>query len=99
MTEIDPRDTRDGQTDMTEPDPHAAYRIRLGKYNKGGISNAEPEYEFFPYDHPEVAMMTALTYGLLDMTREFGSYEVVDCRNMLLIRVTPRWMYNPENPF
>lgn len=75
---------------------HECQVVRLAKYNKGGMSNAQPECEYFPIEHPEVAMMAALTYAVLDTTREYSMYEVVDPYGMLLIRATAKWIYAPE---
>lgn len=56
----------------------------------------EPEREGFVYADAPGALMRALTYSLLDVTREFSAYEVTDAWGMLLGRFTPRWIYDPR---
>jgi hypothetical protein len=57
----------------------------------------EIERESFPPEHAAGAMMRALTYAILDTTREFACYEVTDVWGLILARISPRWMYDPQS--
>ena len=79
---------------MTDTETPPPLKISLFRYRED--RKMPPVVTEFAMEETSIAMMTAMTYAILDTRKEFTCYEVVSPFGILIVRVTPRWIYDPS---